>query len=147
LRSIFTGEAMMDAGDIDYRISPPLDNKELNALYRAAWAGHGEQESDFGPVLAHSLVTIGAYDGARLVGFVYVAWDGGIHGFLLDPTVHPDYGRRGIGRRLVAEAATVAQARGLVWLHVDYEPHLESFYQQCGFRPTLAGLIHLNPDR
>ena len=33
---------------------------------------------------------------------------------------------------------------GCQWLHVDYEPHLEEFYQGCGFRPTLAGLMHLN---
>ncbi len=135
------------AEEIEYRVRPPLSNAALNALYAAAWPTHGEQESDFQPVLAHSLTYIGAYAGDRLVGFVYVAWDGGIHGFLLDPTVHPDYGRRSIGRRLVALAAQETQARGLTWLHVDYEPHLETFYQQCGFRPTLAGLIQLNPDR
>jgi ribosomal protein S18 acetylase RimI-like enzyme len=135
------------AGDVAYRLNPPLSNAALNALYAAAWPAHGERESDFQPVLAHSLVTVGAYAGARLVGFVYVAWDGGIHGFLLDPTVDPAYRRRGIGRRLVVEATAAAQARGLVWLHVDYEPHLEAFYRDCGFQPTLAGLIHLDPDR
>ena len=135
------------AGDVAYRLNPPLSNAALNTLYAAAWPAHGERESDFQPVLAHSLVTVGAYAGARLVGFVYVAWDGGIHGFLLDPTVDPAYRRRGIGRRLVAEATAAAQARGLVWLHVDYEPPLEAFYRDCGFQPTLAGLIHLDPDR
>jgi ribosomal protein S18 acetylase RimI-like enzyme len=135
------------AGDVAYRLNPPLSNAALNALYAAAWPAHGERESDFQPVLAHSLVTVGAYAGARLVGFVYVAWDGGIHGFLLDPTVDPAYRRRGIGQRLVAEATAAAQARGLVWLHVDYEPHLEAFYRECGFQPTLAGLIHLDPNR
>ena len=136
-----------DAPAIDYRVNPPLANVELNALYAAAWPAHGDHQSDFQPVLARSLAYIGAYAGERLVGFVYVAWDGGIHGFLLDPTVHPAYQRRGIGRRLVAEATRVAQARGLVWLHVDYEPHLEAFYRQCGFQPTQAGLIHLDPTR
>jgi hypothetical protein len=29
------------------------------------------------------------------------------------------------------------------WLHVDYEPHLDSFYRACGFQPTLAGLLEL----
>jgi len=140
-------QATPDAGSITYRINPPLPNAALNALYAAAWPAHGDRESNFQPVLARSLVYIGAYAGERLVGFVYVAWDGGIHGFLLDPTVHPAYRRRGIGRRLVAEATRVAQERGLVWLHVDYEPQLEAFYRQCGFQPTLAGLIHLDPTR
>ncbi|MFD0403300.1 hypothetical protein ACFVHI_35085 [Kitasatospora sp. NPDC127121] len=40
-------------------------------------------------------------------------------------------------------AADEARARGAQWLHVDYEPHLESFYGQCGFRPTAAGLMRL----
>jgi ribosomal protein S18 acetylase RimI-like enzyme len=136
-----------EAGEVTYHTNPPLANAALNTLYAAAWPAHGERESDFQPVLARSLVTVGAYAGTRLVGFVYVAWDGGIHGFLLDPTVDPAYRRRGIGRRLVAEATAMAQARGLVWLHVDYEPHLDSFYRACGFVPTLAGLIHLDPTR
>ena len=52
--------------------------------------------------------------------------------------------RRGIGQRLVHEAAVVARANEIVWLHVDYEPHLESFYRDCGFQPTSAGLMRLN---
>jgi hypothetical protein len=33
---------------------------------------------------------------------------------------------------------------GCEWLFVDFEPHLETFYlESCGFRPTLAGLVHL----
>ena len=79
----------------------------------------------------------------RLIAFVKLAWDGGVHAFLLDTTVHADWQRQGIGQRLVQEALALAQARGIHWRHVDYEPHLESFYQACGFRPTLAGLIRL----
>ena len=44
---------------------------------------------------------------------------------------------------LVWEAAAVAGERGIHWLHVDYEPHLETFYRDCGFKPTLAGLMEL----
>jgi GNAT superfamily N-acetyltransferase len=77
------------------------------------------------------------------VGFVNLAWDGGIHAFLLDTTVHAAWQRRGIGRRLVGEAVAVAAARGMEWVHGDYEPHLDDFYRACGFQPTLAGLIRL----
>ena len=44
------------------------------------------------------------------------------------------------------EAVDVARAQGLDWVHVDFEPHLTTFYQQCGFRPTAPGLIPLLPD-
>lgn len=97
----------------------------------------------FAPVLSRSLAHVTAYDGTRLVGFVNVATDGGVHAFLLDTTVHPDFQHRGIGTELVRRATVAAKARGAQWLHVDYEPHLEGFYRSCGFGRTLAGLIDL----
>lgn len=121
--------------------NPPIANAALNALRDAAWEQVGDQ--DWGPVLERGLGWVGAIDGERLVGFVNVAWDGGIHAFLLDTTVHPEYQRRGIGRALVREAAALAGERGAEWLHVDYEDELDPFYRACGFRPTLAGLIDL----
>lgn len=128
-------------GDIVYRISPPVGNDDLNALFATAWPNHTEH--DFQPIMQRSLAYVCAYQGPRLVGFVNVAWDGGRHGFLIDTTVHPSWQRRGVGRELVRRAASVARGRGLEWLHVDYEPHLEVFYRSCGFRPTAAGLLHL----
>ena len=79
--------------------NPPIANAELNALRDAAWTQVGDQ--DWGPILQRSLGWVGATDGDRLVGFVNVAWDGGVHAFLLDTTVHPEYQRRGVGRALV----------------------------------------------
>jgi GNAT superfamily N-acetyltransferase len=111
-------------------------------LSRAAWGGEVTPK-DFSTVLARSLAHVGAYDGERLIGFVNVAWDGGIHAFILDTAVHPDFRRQGIATHLVKEAASLARQRGAHWLHVDFEPHLEKFYRDCGFRPTMAGLTDL----
>ena len=41
----------------------------------------------------------------------------------------------------VSSLEEAAAARGIEWIHVDYEPHLDGFYRACGFQPTLAGLI------
>ena len=128
--------------EIIYHLNPTISNLDMNRLFAAAWNNH--QETDFTPVLSRSLAYICAYDADALVGFVNVAWDGGVHAFLLDTTVHPDYQRQGIGVRLVLEAVAAAQEHGIHWLHVDYEPHLDTFYKQCGFQPTLAGLMRLN---
>ena len=87
-----------------------------------------------------------ATDGARLVGFVNVAWDGGAHAFLLDTSVHRDYQRQGIGTALVREAIALARDGGAEWLHVDYEEGLEPFYRGCGFRPTPAGVLYLREE-
>ncbi len=127
---------------IQYRVSPAVNNEDLNAIFAAAWPDHTWR--DFGPVLGRSLAYVCAYDGEALVGFVNLAWDGLTHAFLLDTTVHPDWQRRGIGRELVQRATAVAREQGLEWLHVDYEPHLDGFYRGCGFQPTPAGLIRLS---
>lgn len=95
---------------IRFETSPPVNYQELNALFDAAW---GVAAWDFRPVLERSLAYICAFDPERLVGFVNLAWDGGVHAFILDTTVHPQYQRRGIGKRLVEEAIGVARARGL----------------------------------
>lgn len=119
-----------------------MDEGALNALYAAAWPNHREQS--FAHVLSRSLLWVCAYAEGALVGFVYLAWDGGQHAFLLDTTVHPEHQRRGIGTELVRRATAAAREHGgLEWLHVDYDPHLDSFYRGCGFRHTPAGLIDL----
>lgn len=129
---------------MEYRISPPVSSEALNALIATAWKDY--QPSDLTPVLARSLLYVCAYDADRLVGYVNVAWDGGVHAFLLDTTVHRDYQRRGIGVGLVRAAADATREQGIEWLHVDYEPHLHNFYTRCGFQPTHAGLMCLKPS-
>ncbi|WP_421743711.1 GNAT family N-acetyltransferase [Cellulomonas sp.] len=51
--------------------------------------------------------------------------------------------RRGIGQRLVEALVDEVRSAGCEWLHVDYEPHLEPFYRQCGFAATRAGVLRL----
>lgn len=124
-----------------YHVSPSLTNDELNALFAAAW--HEHRWRDFQPVLNRSLAFVCAYLENRLIGFVNLAWDGGYHAFVLDTSVHPEFQRHGVGRELVRRAAAEAERRGVEWVHVDFEPHLQGFYDGCGFRSTAAGLIRL----
>ncbi|MBB3648843.1 GNAT superfamily N-acetyltransferase [Rhizobium sp. BK619] len=125
----------------ELRIDPFPSPAELNALWSATWST--PKAPDFSRILPRSLAHIGSYHDDTLVGFVNVAWDGGIHAFILDTSVHPDMRRQGIATRLVREATRVARERGAEWLHVDFEPHLTGFYRACGFTPTEAGLIKL----
>ena len=122
----------------------PIASEDLNSLKAASW--EGIQTRDWEPVLARSMGWVCATHGARLVGFVNVAWDGGAHAFLLDTSVHRDYQKQGIGTALVQEAIALARDGGAEWLHVDYEGGLEPFYRGCGFRPTPAGLFYLRQE-
>ncbi len=130
---------------MDYRLSVLPDVAELAALHAAA-SGYTSEARDaegWERVLARSLCWVTAHAQGRLVGFVNVAWDGGIHAFLLDTAVHPDFARQGVGTALVRQAAQESARLGAGWLHVDYEPQLEGFYRGCGFGETKAGLLKL----
>jgi GNAT superfamily N-acetyltransferase len=129
---------------IDYSWRGSFASAELNALHAEGFE-HRLLDDDWeGQVSRHSLGWVCAREGGQLVGFVNVAWDGGVHAFLLDTLVTARAGRRGVGTKLVAVATDGARAAGCEWLHVDFEDHLRSFYfDRCGFSPTNAGLIQL----
>ena len=126
---------------IDIVTDPFPSDEAMRELWLSVWGDAGPER--FAPVLERSLAHIAAFDGKRLVGFVNVAWDGGMHAFILDTSVHADYQRRGIALRLLERAGEVARERGAVWLHVDFEPQLEVLYRRAGFGPTAAGLKRL----
>ena len=121
-----------------------FDNAEVNELHAEAF-GHRVLEDDWqAQVQQHSLGWVCARDGGRLVGFVNVAWDGGVHAFVLDTIVRAGAARQGIGTELVAVSVAESRAAGCEWLHVDFDDHLREFYfDACGFEPTNAGLIKL----
>jgi GNAT superfamily N-acetyltransferase len=126
---------------VELRRNPPLSDTVLNQLFEASWPNH--QGRSFAPVLARSLVYVAAFSRERLVGFVNVAWDGGLHGFVLDTTVHPDHRRQGVALSLLREAARAASEHKLEWLHTDFVPELKPLYEKAGYRHTEAGLLEL----
>lgn len=121
-----------------------FENAEVNALHAEAF-DHPVLEDDWRKqVEKHSLGWVCARGGEELVGFVNVAWDGGVHAFILDTIVAGKASRKRIGTQLVAVAVAESRAAGCEWLHVDFDDHLRAFYfDACGFTPTNAGLIAL----
>ncbi|MEV5978119.1 GNAT family N-acetyltransferase [Streptomyces sp. NPDC052114] len=131
---------------ITYAWRGDFEDAEVNGLHAE---GFGHPALDIGwraQVERHSLGWVCARDDAGdLAGFVNVAWDGGVHAFVLDTVVAARARRRGIGAALVARAAEGARAAHCEWLHVDFDDELRDFYfAACGFRETAAGLIALD---
>ena len=64
----------------------------------------------------YSLTWITAHDEEddRLVGFINVAWDGGVHAFLLDVVVDPEQQHAGLGTALSTKLPLLS-ARGCMW--------------------------------
>jgi GNAT superfamily N-acetyltransferase len=121
-----------------------FSNDDVNALHAEGF-GHRLLDDDWNAqVERFSLGWVTAVDGAELVGFVNVAWDGGVHAFLLDTLVRADRRQQGIGSALVRAAVAGSRGTGCEWLHVDFEDHLRGFYLDgSGFEPTGAGLVAL----
>jgi hypothetical protein len=79
-----------------------------------------------------------------LVGFVNVAWDGGVHAFVLDTVVAVGHRHRRIATEMIEICIKKVREARCEWLHVDFEDPLRGFYfDRCGFQPTNAGLIKL----
>jgi len=128
---------------VDYRWRGEASDAELVTLTRAHGGSCEAGWWDRSRPVSLGWVTARQPDGA-LVGFVNVAWDGCDHAFLINTKVASACQRRGIATQLVAIAVQEARAAGCEWIHVDFEDHLTPFYfDACGFRPTVAGLIYL----
>ena len=133
----------MGRADLEWR--GRLGSPEMDTLFRDAWGGATSRHDVVSQLSHHSLGWVTAREArGNLVGFINVAWDGGLHAFLLDATVVPRFQRTGLGKRLVDMAIDRARKAGCKWLHVDFEAGLAHFYlDACGFVPTDAGLIDL----
>lgn len=121
-----------------------FDNDELNALHAVCFEHPLLDDDWWKQVNTFSLGWICMRELEQLVGFVNVAWDGGVHAFLLDTMVTPSLRHGGHATAMVELAGKYARESRCEWLHVDFDPHLRGFYfDACKFRPTDAGLIRL----
>lgn len=129
---------------VELRDRPAVDDAELSGLHARAFRAPFQLQPWAERLAGHSLTWVGAFDGGRMVGFANVAWDGGVHAFLLDVVVEPVRQGEGIGAAVVAEAARLAGEAGCEWLHVDFVPEHTAFYlDRCGFGRSDAGVIRL----
>lgn len=132
---------------VEYSWRGPFSSAEVNRLHAEAFETRVFADSEWDWVELtgrHSLGWVTARCGGELVGFVNVVWDGLVHSWLQDTMVAASHRRQGVGAALVRHARNGAAAAGCEWLHVDFDEHLGPFYfDECGFRPTSAGLMAL----
>ena|SRR3569832_771265 len=119
-------------------------NNELNALHAECFEHRLMDDDWWAQVNRFSLGWVCVRQSEKLVGFVNVAWDGGVHAFIFDTIVAKDFRRQGVAKRMIEEAVNRSRQTACEWLHVDFESALRPFYfDACGFQSTDAGLIRL----
>jgi GNAT superfamily N-acetyltransferase len=131
---------------IEYEWRGAFGNNEFHVLHAEAFETRIFDDDWVALTERHSLGCVTARADGGLVGIVNVIWDGLVHAWLQDVMVAKSHRGDGIATRLVAIAREHAAAAGCEWLHVDFDDDLRAFYfDACGFRPTNAGLIALQP--
>jgi len=131
--------------DVAFAVDAALDDEELTHLHRQAFRDCVDGFVPWTRRLGrHSICWVTAHVGQRLVGFVNVIGDGGVHAVLLDTVVHPAYQQRGIGKELVKRAVEEARTLGCRRVHADYDDRAADFYERvCGFSSGASGVRRL----
>jgi hypothetical protein len=87
---------------IELKVRFPVEDVELSMLHHRAFSPDSPDadvtiDAWASRLERHSVSWVGAFSEGRLVGFVHAVWDGGIHAFVLDTAVHPDFQRTPTG--------------------------------------------------
>lgn len=87
---------------------------------------------------SHHQVWVGEDDGRVIATMTCLIEPKLLHGgsnvlHIEDVIVHPDFQKRGLGRRMMEKAAQVAKAHGCYKVILDCTPENKSFYEACGF--------------
>jgi len=109
--------------------------EEILRLYRAVgWTAYTENPQALRQGYAHSLLTLGAYEGETLVGIIRAVGDGATIVFIQDLLVHPENRRQGIGTALLRAVLDRYPHVRQIELTTDDTPETAAFYRSLGFR-------------
>lgn len=112
------------------------NEEEIVTLYKSVhWSLYVNHPEKLKKSYDHSLYTLAAYEGERLVGMIRVVGDGVSIIFIQDLLVHPDYRRKGIGQKLITAVLEKYKNVRQKALLTDNMPILKSFYRSVGLVP------------
>lgn len=126
---------------------PPEALEELRQLYLSAgWITPEDAGAFLEPVLKHSAVAAGVFDGEKLVGFGRALSDNCSDAYIQDVVVAPDHRKRGIGGMIVRRIVRELRERGVDWIGLVGEPGTEHFYAGLGFNAKPQHTLWVLPD-
>lgn len=105
----------------------------LNLYSSVGWTNYTDKPEMLKKAYENSLLTLGAYDGDKLVGVIRTVGDGFSIVVVQDILVFPEYQRKGIGMQLLREIMERFSSVYQMELMTDNTPKTISFYQSAGF--------------
>jgi ribosomal protein S18 acetylase RimI-like enzyme len=124
--------------EIYYRPVTLDDYSQVKSLLDAVgWGFRTADESRLRRMIDNADRTVGAFDGATLVGFARALCDEAFNGYVSTVCVHPDYCRQGIGTELVTQITE--DSPEITWV-LRADPELTPFYERHGFTRTDLGM-------
>lgn len=125
---------------VSFVFNPAVSPVAVSDLREAV--GWDRLATDAADELTGYWATIGGFDEqGHLLAWCALLSDGKYHGILLDVMVHPHWQKQGVGRALVAEAIAYMKLHHIRIIHVDFLPERAAFYEKCGFRIGLGGIL------
>ena len=76
-----------------------------------------------------------AEENGATVGTVFGSFDGR-RGYIQKLVVRKEYRKQGLGKQLIEKVVTKLRAIGALYIPINAEEALTSFYEKCGFKKT-----------
>jgi GNAT superfamily N-acetyltransferase len=124
------------AGDYDHPQGCPLNLLETRTDFMSAHLREKAGGAAVELAMQNSIFAVCAEVVSQIVGCGRVIGDGGLHLYLTDIIVHPDYQRRGIGSLIVTQLMTYVESTPYqnLLIAVLPTPGLAGFYAKHGFK-------------
>ncbi len=123
--------------------------EEVFGLYSAvSWTNYTDHPDMLENAFRNSLLILGVYDGAKLIGILRAVGDGSSVLLIQDILVHPAYQRQGIGTALMHEIMVRFPSVYQMQLVTDNTPETAAFYESLGFtvleKMNCCGFMRVN---
>lgn len=119
---------------MEIKLYTNYNEEEIISLYASVgWSAYTTDPKTLRSGFAHSLLTLAAYQGDKLVGIIRTVGDGHTIVFIQDILVHPNHQRQGIGTALMRSILEAYPDVRQIELATDNTPETIAFYEALGF--------------
>jgi aralkylamine N-acetyltransferase len=110
--------------------------REIIELYEAGSWWDGSSPSSVKDIISGSCVFVVAVDeeNGKAIGMGRVLSDGISDAYIQDVIVLPEYRKRCIGKRIIAELVDACLKKKITWISLVAESGTETFYSDMGFQ-------------